>query len=451
MFDYSSWYEQNKEKILEDFFTFLRFASIGSEPEHNAQTRACADWLKKYLEKIGLKVSLWEEGGHPALFAETEHREGYPTVLIYQHYDVQPVDPLELWESKPFEPTLRDGKVFARGASDNKGQCFYSITAVRAYLEAGGKCNIKLLIEGEEESGSHTLHACLPEKKEQLKCDHMMIVDIEIPDRKTPAITLGARGLITMNVECIGADSDLHSGGHGGLAYNPNRALAEVFAKLWKENGEIAIPGLYDDMEVLPEEELKDLYFDFEEERYKKTFGVRKVPQDGDVPPAHVNWLRPVLEINGMGGGYVGKGFKTVLPAKAIAKLSCRLPPGLKPDKVGRQIEEFLQSHLAQGMELNVTMHHGGPGYRTSVRNPTVPAVAKAYETVFGQPCRYVMAGGSIPIASELAAASGTDPILMGVALATDQIHAPNEHFELVRFAQGFAVMANTLVNLENV
>ncbi|MDX8431325.1 MAG: M20/M25/M40 family metallo-hydrolase [Candidatus Algichlamydia australiensis] len=451
MFDYSKWFKENEKQIREDFFTFLRFPSVSTEPDFKGDVRMCANWVKKYLEEMGLHASLWEGEGHPVLFAETEHQEGYPTILLYHHYDVQPVDPLDLWESKPFSPTVRDGKVYARGACDNKGQCFYSITAVKAYLEAGGKCNIKFLIEGEEEAGSATLRQLLKEKQKELQCDHLIIVDITIPEPGVPAVTLGMRGNIAFHVECTEANFDLHSGEHGGLAYNPNRALAELLAKLWNEKGEIAIPQFYDDLAEISKEDLAALNFTFDEERYKKEFGIRKIVEEGDFSPKMRNWLRPTVEINGMGGGYVGEGFKTIIPAKASAKISCRLPPGLKPDKVEKQVKEFLFSHIVEGIELKVdVLSKGGAGYFTPVSNPTVAPVAKAYEDVFNRPCEYAITGGSIPIAVELAEASRAEPILMGVALATDQIHAPNEYFGLDRFAQGFEVMAKALTNFEN-
>ena len=448
-FDYAQWFEENESQIQKDFFTFLRFSSISTEPKFAKDVQACANWLKSYLEEIGMEVSLWEGKGHPIVFAKSKHIEGAPTVLLYHHYDVQPVDPLDLWDSNPFEPEMHDGKVYARGASDNKGQCFYSITAIKSYLQAGGKCNIKLLIEGEEEGGSKALGQFIPEKKDELQCDHVLIVDINTPGPGIPAVTLGMRGIVALTVECVGANFDLHSGDHGGIAYNPNRALAEVIAKLWDEEGRIAIPGFYDDLENLSEKDMAAIDFSFDEEKYRKNFGVRKLMHVEGDSPLQANWLRPAIEINGISGGYGGEGFKTIIPAKATAKISCRLPPGLKPDKVKRQLVEFLQSHVAQGLEIHVVSRGGGAGYCTSVSNPTVQLVAKAYEKVFDKTCLFVMTGGSIPITTALANATGKEPILMGTSLTTDQIHAPNEHFGWDCFAQGFAVITNTFLLIE--
>ncbi|GAB5412061.1 MAG: dipeptidase [Chlamydiales bacterium] len=399
---------------------------------------------------MDMEVTLWEGKGHPIVFAKTKHIEGAPTILLYHHYDVQPVDPLDLWDSNPFEPEMRDGKVYARGASDNKGQCFHSITAVKAFLEAGGKCNIKLLIEGEEEGGSAAIKLFIPEKKDELQCDHVLVVDIGTPGPEIPAVTLGMRGIVAITVQCVAAKYDLHSGEHGGIAYNPNRALAEVIAKLWDEEGCIAIPGFTDDLQKLSDEDMAVIDFSFDEAEYRKEFGVRKLVDEGGISPMMANWLKPTIEINGMNGGYAGEGFKTIIPAKASAKISCRLPPGLKPDKVERQLVQFLQEHIAEGMEINVDSRGGGSGYCSSVSNPTVQLAAKAYEEVFKKPCLFVMTGGSIPITTDLAQATGKEPILVGTALATDQIHAPNEHFVWSRFEQGFAVMANVFKRMEN-
>ncbi len=442
--DYKKWYQAHAAQIQKDFFTFLSFPSISADPHYTKDVRRTAVWLVDYLKQLGMDVELWETPGQPCVFA-TYMKAGrdQPTVLIYQHYDVQPVDPLELWHSDPFKPVVKDNQVYARGASDNKGQCFFSITAIGAYIKHAEKVgiNIKLFIEGEEESGGVGTTAILKQKKEALKADHLIVVDLGLSEPGVPSITLGMRGITTMEVECTAAKIDLHSGEHGGIVLNPIRALAKVLAQMWDDKGKVTIPGFYDHVEELSAKDRAQIDWTFDQKRYAAEFGVTAFAGEPGYSLKESGMSRPTLEINGISGGYAGEGFKTVLPAKAVAKISCRLVPNQDPDHIFQCVSTFFKTHLAKGIGLKVECHHGGAAFRSPSKARIVQVAAQAYEEVFGMPCRFSLAGGSIPIVPALAEACGGDVALLGVALATDDIHAPNEHFGLDRFELGFLTM----------
>ncbi len=448
---FKQWYKDHYDEILQDFFTFLSFPSISTDPQFNQHSRATADWLCKYMNKMGLETTLWETPGLPSVFGEYKkagkHR---PTLLIYQHYDVQPVDPIELWKSDPFKPVIKDNKVYARGASDNKGQCFYSLTAVKAMLELAKELNfnLKVFIEGEEESGGRGTTAILQEKKAELKADHLLVIDFDIPGANEPAITLGMRGIITLEVECSNASIDLHSGAHGGIAMNPNRALATLLGQMWDKHGKVQIPHFYDDLAPLSKDHLSLVDMSFDEERYKKSFGVKAFCNEEGYSIQESNWIRPTLEINGMSGGYTGQGFKTVIPAKAHAKISCRLVPNQDPNKIAKAITDYLTSSAPKGIEIKVNPHHGAPAYRSSFDSFIVKTSALAYEEIFGKPCKYRFCGASVPIVVDLAKVTEAEVALIGVAVAEDDIHAPNEHFGLDRFEKGYLIIGRILSEL---
>lgn len=439
-------YAKNQTKALEEFFTFLRFPSISTDPAYKPQIEACVEWLSAYLKNIGFSTELWQTSGHPTLFASNlEAGPSKPTLLIYNHYDVQPVDPLELWVSPPFEPTIRDGQVYARGAQDNKGQCFYVLQALRLLQEKNGNfpLNIKLCIEGEEECGSAGLSGILEEKKDRLKADYLAIVDLGIPSLDSPAVTLGIRGILTLDVEATGSTTDLHSGCHGGLAYNPIRALTEVLAKLYSPFGHVNVPGFYDGIEPMSEEDKSELSLVFDREKYELMFGAQPVGGECDLAPLERNWLRPTLEINGITGGYTGIGFKTVIPAKASAKISCRLVPGQDPAKVSDSVIKFIEASAPLGVKISAKTHHGwGAAVRSRIQAVPVKAFAQAFSDVFQIPCKYVLEGASIPVVTDLARACGGEVVLLGLGLPDDLIHAPNEHFGVDRLEKGCLIMA---------
>ncbi len=447
--NYKEYYKKNKAQIEKEFLTFLSFPSVSTEKEHAKDVRACAEWLAHYIKGIGFQTELWETSGHPVIFASNlEAGPDKPTLLIYNHYDVQPVDPLEEWETPPFQPTIKEGVVYARGAQDNKGQCFYVIQALKAIftLEKKFPVNIKLCIEGEEECSSTGLSEILPSKQKELKADYLAIVDLGIKDENHPAITLGVRGILSMDLEIEDSSTDLHSGSHGGIAYNPIHALVGLLAKLRDENGKIAVPHFYDDVKTISPEEKKQLNFDFDEKEYERTFGTHPLGGEKGYTPFERSWLRPTIEINGIAGGYAGSGFKTVIPAKARTKISCRLVPDQDPNKIGDLVSRFLKEQAPKGMKVSVHIHKGtGKALRSNPNSKAVKAFAKGYEAVYQKPCEFILQGGSIPVVTELADACQGEPVLLGLGLPGDRIHAPNEHFSLDRLEKGFLIMVEAL------
>jgi acetylornithine deacetylase/succinyl-diaminopimelate desuccinylase-like protein len=445
-----TWYEDHHQEIRNDFLSFLRFKSISTDPSYSQDIRATAQWLSNLLEKWGFDVEIWETSNHPCIFAShLKAGADAPTVLFYNHYDVQPVDPLHLWKSDPFEPVIIGDNVFARGASDNKGQCFYTINALRAVLELAkkSKVNIKLLIEGEEEVGSKGTEELLPKKKEALKADYAFVVDGGIPSETTPAVTLGMRGLVALEVEFVTAAIDLHSGIHGGLAFNANHALVQTLSKLWDKSGKIAVPGFYDGIEPFTEEEKKYIALLFDKEAYQKEFGVKAFANEPGFTLPQSAYIRPTLDINGISGGYGGEGFKTVIPARASAKISCRIVPNQDPDDVAQKVKKYILDNVPEGVEAKITIFQGGPAFRTSYEDPIVKIAKVAYEEVFGVPCCIHLCGASVPIVPALARVSEAQTLLFGVALDKDNFHAPNEHFGLKRLKQGFLTIGRILAS----
>lgn len=434
-------YESKKESFLSDFFTFLRFPTVATDNAYLKDVEKCADWLLAYLSESGLVVEKWQGEKTPTIFASYHAGIDKETLLIYCHYDVQPVDPLQEWLSPPFEPVIRDGNIYARGAQDNKGQCFYTIAAIKTLLKERGNLpvNLKLIIEGEEESGSTSLAKILEEKKEALRADYLLIVDSGILAEDQPAITLGARGIVCMEVTVQEASFDLHSGMVGGIAYNPNRALAEMLAKLHDSSGSVAVPGFYDEVVEMSPQEKKEISFSWNNETFQKLFGFEPTGMEKGVGPEESCWLRPTLEINGIHGGYTGSGFKTVIPAFAQAKISCRLVPRQKPDQIARLVASYLEQQAPKGMKVQVNVFPGnGEGFRTTPSSRIVSIMSESYSAVFEKECQKILIGGSIPISVSLAESAKAQMVLVGVGLPGDRIHAPNEHFSLSRLEKGF-------------
>lgn len=445
----SDYFQSHQEQIIADYFTFLRFQSISSEESYSPHVLKCAEWLGDYLQKMNFEVQLWPTSGHPTLFASNMHAgPDKPTLLIYNHYDVQPIDPLQEWHSPPFDPEIRNNKVFARGAQDNKGQCFYTIQAIKALLYCN-QClpiNIKLCIEGEEECGSSGLSKILSQKQKELKADYLAIVDLGLRDRNTPAVTLGIRGIVTMDLSIQCSHTDLHSGSHGGLVYNPLHAIAKILSSLHDSAGKITVPGFYDAVTPLSTEEKSQITLSFDQQHYQETFGTIPSGGEQEFSPRERVWLRPTIEINGISGGYSGLGFKTVIPAKASAKISCRLVPNQDPQAIGALVARFLEQQAPAGTIVRVSVHPGGgKAVRATPSSTVVQAFAQAYSDVFKAPCEFIYEGASIPIVTELALASGSDVVLVGLGLPEDQIHAPNEHFGLDRLERGFLIMARAI------
>lgn len=441
---YNDYFDRYEKNILEDFFSFLKFKTISADPQFKSQIHLCSDWIMSYCKKAGMHVEKWETSGNPVVFAEhkasAKHR---PTILLYHHYDVQPVDPLELWTSDPFSPTMVDGEIVARGASDNKGQCFYSLVAIRAFLECAQDkdINIKIVIEGEEEVGSEGFLGILEKKKQELAADYTLIVDMGIPSVEQPAVTLGFRGIVTFSLECTGSNMDLHSGIFGGIALNPLRGLCDVLAKLWNSEGKVQVPHFYDGVQVTDGSHLLPVDLN----PMLKKFGLKALHHEKGYSLVESNWMRPTCEINGLCGGYYGPGFKTVIPAKATCKLSCRLVAGQDPQKIEKIMVDFLTKHLDKGFCLKIDVGHGAPAFLAKHTTPFVSVLQQAYKQATHRQAGLIMSGGSLPIASALAQTSGGETLGIGFALDDDYIHAPNEHFGVDRLKYGMVTIASVL------
>lgn len=435
---FKHWFDVHREKIQRDYFEFLRFRSISTDPAYREEVHACAEWLKKYLKEGGIAAETIPTPGYPLVYGEDLQASGKKTLLIYGHYDVQPVDPLELWKSDPFEPTEREGQIYARGAVDDKGQIFYAVLAAISIKQIRGSLpiNLKFCIEGEEESSSVGLSKALPHLKNKLQADYLLVPDFDQFDRQTPALSLGCRGLVGLEVTLKGSSRDLHSGMYGGIAYNPNRALVELLGKLWDEEGHVQIPGFYD--AVIETDPGQFDALSFGEEVGISAFGKEKERSLHEAAS-----LRPTLELNGLSGGYAGAGIKTVIPALASAKITCRLVPDQDPEKIGHAIAAFLKQQAEPGIEVTVHIHPGGArAFRSDPTSKLASAIAAAAEEVCGRACKRLLCGGSIPIVPELIRASGAEMVGMGYGLSDDQIHAPNEHFDMKRLEKGFLTVA---------
>lgn len=440
----------SKQIYVDEFLEFLKIPSVSSEPSYRDEVLKCSRWVSNFLLNAGLDVEYWESPfGYPVVFASwLKAGADKPTVLIYNHYDVQPVDPLEKWTSAPFEPRVSGENIFARGAQDNKGQCYYVMAAVRFMLEKYGELpvNLKLVIEGEEETGSVAISKLLEVKAEKLKADHLFVVDVGFEKKDEPAITLGLRGNIALSLEATGSKTDLHSGMFGGIAYNPNRALVELLASAYdKRTGKIAIPGFYEDVVSPDQEFLSALDFSLDIKTLEREQGIRPGGGELGAAPLESNWLNPTLEICGIGGGYTGPGFKTVIPATSVAKVSCRLVPNQDPEKITELVANYFREKTPEGIKLIVTTRKGGPAVRTSVKSKVVQAAAKAFAEVNNKECKFILCGASIPVVADLAKVSGSEVVLIGYGLPDDLIHAPNENFSIDRLAKGFATIGRML------
>jgi len=450
--DLKQWYKEHQQEILKKYFAFLEMPSISTDPAYQSELVKTAEWLREHLEELGFKSVIWDaSGSHPTVFATHYVDASCSTVLFYHHYDVQPVDPIDQWISPPFKPTLREGKVYARGASDNKGQCYYTLTAFRAVLQLYKmlRVNIKIVIEGGEESGSRGLLPLLTKKKEDLKADHLLVVDLNIPAPNTPSITLGLRGIVSIEVRCSNARIDLHSGIYGGIVSNPNHTLIQMLAQLWDREGKINIPHFYDTVMLPSKKELAELYQKVEEEHLVQQFGITSLQKGREHSLWELNTIFPTLEINGLSGGYQGAGFKTIIPAMAMVKLSLRLVPQQNPQQIANLVVEYLKKIAPPGIKLEFSIEEGGEAVRFSSGSKIAQICAKAYESVFNKPCQRSLSGASVPLVARLVNTVGAETAMIGVALDTDDIHAPNEHFSLQQLEQGFLLIGTILKLLE--
>jgi len=436
----------NRDRYLEELKGFLAIPSISALPQHAGDVKRCADWCVEEMRRIGLQnVRLIDTPGNPVVYGDWLGAEGAPTILFYGHYDVQPVDPLELWESPPFEATVRDGEIYARGSADDKGQVFMHFKAVEAHLKQNGRLpvNIKFILEGEEEVGSVNLDDFVRAHKGELGADVVVISDSGMFARGVPSICYGLRGLVYFQLDLRGSSTDLHSGSFGGAVANPAMVLAQVLAQMKDRGGRIKIPGFYDDVVPLQEEERKAwASLPFNEKKYKKDFGVPKLFGESGYTTLERTWARPTFEVNGLLSGFTGEGAKTVLPAIAMAKVSMRLVPNQSPDTIARLFEEYVKKVAPKTVELKVTRMHGGKPWMTSYDNPFVQAAARAIEKGFGQKPVLTREGGSIPVVSTFQEELGLPSVLFGVGLPDENAHAPNEKLDVGNFHGGIIASA---------
>lgn len=426
---------------LERLCEHLRFPSISTDPAHADDVRANAEWLQGQFDQMGLSTELRETPGHPVVLARNEHKKRRPTVLIYGHYDVQPVDPVELWDSPPFEPTVRGGKLWCRGAADNKGQHFVHVLAAEKLLQEEGELpvNVIFLIEGEEEIGSENLVPFLEKYKDELACDIIAVSDTGMVAPGVPTLGYGLRGITCVEGTITGPSGDLHSGVYGGAVANPASAAARLLASLHQDDGAVAVEGFYDDVTPLADWERKmwQLVPSAADEDFLKVTGSPSVFGEPGYSAAELIWARPTIEINGMGSGYQGPGSKTVLPSKAEFKLSCRLVPGQDPKKVQDQVITHLKKHLPKGVTMDLERGHSGKAYFTDPHSSFGQAAQKALSIAFDHEPVLIREGGSIPIIQDMKEILGADSLMLGLALPDCQIHAPNENYSLQNFEKG--------------
>lgn len=430
----------NQQRFLDELFELLRIPSVSADSRHKADVRQAAEYILKKLKEAGAdSVELCETKGHPIVFGEKKINATLPTVLVYGHYDVQPPDPLELWASPPFEPVIKDGKIFARGSCDDKGQVYMHLKAFEAMMKLNQlPCNIKFMIEGEEEVGSDNLGTFVKENKEKLKADVILISDTSLISLDCPSITTGLRGLSYLEVEVTGPNRDLHSGVYGGAVANPINVLAEMITSLHDENGRVMIPGFYDKVASLSDEERKKINSaPFNLSDYKHDLNIDEVQGEQGYTTIERTGIRPTLDVNGIWGGYTGEGAKTVLPSKAHAKISMRLVPHQNSDEVTKLFTKHFLSIAPKSVKVKVTSHHGGQPAVTPTDSKAFKAASKAFEEVWGKAPIPTRDGGSIPIVSLFKKELGLDTVLMGFGLDSDAIHSPNEHYGVKNFLIG--------------
>ncbi len=431
--------EANKDRFLQELFTLLRIPSVSADSRHKGDVRKAAEYVRDRLIELGADVSLVETKGHPIVFGEKKVDPSKPTVLVYGHYDVQPPDPLDLWVSPPFEPTIRDGKIYARGSCDDKGQVYMHIKAFEILSKHNLlTCNIKFMIEGEEEVGSDNLPIFVKEYRDKLKADVILISDTALISLDQPSITVGLRGLSYMEVEVTGANRDLHSGVYGGAVANPINELAKMIASLHDENGRVTIPGFYDQVANLSEAERKALNAaPFDVEEYKKELGIEAITGEKGYTTLERTGIRPTLDCNGIWGGYTGEGAKTVLPSKASAKISMRLVPNQDHQTITDLFTKHFLAIAPKSVKVKVTAHHGGQPAVTPTDSKAYAAAARAFEEVWGKAPIPTRDGGSIPIVALFKNELGLDTVLMGFGLDSDALHSPNESYGVKNFLIG--------------
>ena len=437
---WNDYLSQNKQRFLDELLDLLRIPSVSADSKYKSDVARCAEAVKENLLKAGCdKAEICPTDGHPIVYGEKMVNPSAPTVLVYGHYDVQPADPLELWHSGPFEPVIKDGKIYARGACDDKGQMFMHVKALEVMNATGTlACNVKFMIEGEEEVGSANLGKFLEGNKEKLKADIVLVSDTSMISMEHPSIETGLRGLAYMEVEVTGPNRDLHSGVYGGAVRNPINALCQMIASLHDENNHITIPGFYDKVDNLTDEQKKALNsapFDLGE--YKKDLDVKDVWGEKGYTTLERTGTRPTLDVNGIWGGYTGEGAKTVLPSKAFAKISMRLVPHQNSDEIAEMFTKHFESIAPDSVTVKVTPHHGGEPVVTPTDSVAYKAASEAIKTAFGKDPIPTRGGGSIPIIALFERVLGLKTVLMGFGLNNDNIHSPNEKYDVANYYKG--------------
>ncbi len=444
--------EGEQDRYLREVADFIAIPSVSTNAENRPDMLNCANWLVDHMRRIGLQnAQMFPTAGHPVVYGEWLGAPGKPTILIYGHYDVQPPEPLDLWESPPFEATVRGENLYARGAADDKGQVFIHLKSLEAFLKNTGTLpvNVKVLVEGEEEIGSEHLAAFLKEQKDLLKADLVLISDSSMFARDVPSICYGLRGLSYMQIDLVGPNKDLHSGSFGGTVHNPIQALAEIIARLHDKNGKVTIPGFYKGVLPLTRTE-RTAYrkLPFSEKKYARELGVKALHGEKGFTTLERVWARPTLECNGIWGGFTGDGAKTVLPSKASAKISMRLVPNQKSDKIAKLFEKYVKKIAPRTVTVSVRNLHGGEAALTPIDSPGVKAAVAALAKGFGKQPLYQREGGSIPIVVQFKQILGLDTVLLGFGLPDENAHAPNEFINLKNFFGGIKTSAHFLNEL---
>jgi len=443
--DLDAYLTDNKSRFEEELFELLRIPSVSADPDFAADVRKAGDWVADKFRELGFETEVIETEGFPLIYAESPALPDKPTALVYGHYDVQPPDPLDEWKSPPFEPTIRDGDIYARGATDDKGQMYTHIKGVEAWIKEHGELpiNVKFLVEGEEEVGSENLEKFLAANANKLACDCVVISDTSQYGPGQPAITYGLRGIVAFEVVFRGPMQDLHSGSFGGAVTNPANALCRVMAAMHDNKGRITLPTFYDDIVELSEEEREQLAaLPYDEAKFMEQLGVEGISGETGFSSLEQRWTRPTLDINGLTSGYQKPGPKTIVPAWARCKFSCRLVPNQEPEKITAAVKSFLETHCPPGIKLEFKSVHGAPGVLIDPASPYITAAAKAIERGFGNRPVLIREGGSIPIVTHFQQMLGVDTLLLGWGLNDDNTHSPNEKFNLADFHRGIKASA---------
>ena len=442
----NNYINKHKDRFINELIELLKIPSISADQDYKSDVLKCAEAVAKSMEDAGAdNIEICETQGYPIVYAEKIIDPNLPTVLVYGHYDVQPADPLELWNSGPFEPVIKkteihpDGAIFARGACDDKGQFFMHVKSFELMIKTDNlPCNVKFMIEGEEEVGSENLGVFVKSNKERLKCDAILISDTGIIANDTPSITTGLKGLSYLEVEVTGPNRDLHSGLYGGAVANPINILCEMIAKMKDENNHITIPGFYNNVIELSKRERADIArAPFSLDKYKAALDLSDIHGEKGYSTMERTGIRPTLDVNGIWGGYTGEGAKTVIASKAFAKISMRLVPNQSDEEITKLFSEYFKSIAPKSVKVKVTPHHGGEPYVSPTNIPAYQAASKAMETTYGKKPVPVRSGGSIPIVALFEKELGVKSILMGFGLDTDAIHSPNEHFGIFNYLKG--------------